>query len=455
MTKHRPSLDEDPPRWIERSLGRGPEDRAGDRLRGARPLALPAPSLRTARRAWERPRVLRRSLGFAAIVLIVGIGIGVAGASGAWLARAWKERVGAEDRLEVPRGSVAHLRRFGRWRAAVAGPAVAVVSNAESGVVRLEAGTLTLAADEGAASVEVAGERVLLERGAVATLAIDPAGRPETLVVEGHVQTSGAPVRRATERERAAAWQALAEAIAVDKAVDKARPDSNAPVAPSPVSSRTPATSEDAPRAPTRAVDEAVSAPAPRPAPARPAGPPTVDEPAEVLPAPVVAPALAGNADSETALLAGALAKLRHDGDAGAALALLDRDLARHPDGALVSEVTAVRVEALLARSEDAKALETLDTLPTPRVPLDRRLRALRGELRAKAGRCAEAKVDFSATLRTPPSDAVDERALRGRAACAALEHDAAALRADLDTYVRRFPDRPFAEEARRRLEVP
>ena len=173
------------------------------------------------------------------------------------------------------------------------------------------------------------------------------------------------------------------------------------------------------------------------------------------MPPPVAAPALAGSSDSETALLATALTKLRHDGDAGAALALLDRDLARHPDGALVSEVVAVRVEALLARGEKARALGTLDALPTPRVPLDRRLRALRGELRANAGRCAEAKGDFSATLRAPPSDAVDERALRGRAACAALEHDAAALRADLDTYVRQFPDRPFAEEARRRLEAP
>jgi hypothetical protein len=137
------------------------------------------------------------------------------------------------------------------------------------------------------------------------------------------------------------------------------------------------------------------------------------------------------------------------------ALALLERDLARHPDGPLVSEVVAVQIEAWLARGEDAKALETLDGLPRSRVPLDRRLRALRGELRAKAGRCGEATADFSETLRAPPSDAVDERVLRGRAACAALAHDEAALRADLDLYVRRFPERPFAGEARRRLETP
>ena len=90
MTKPRPPLDKDPPRWIERPLGRGPEDRAADRLRGARPLALPELSLGAARLAWGRPRVLRTSLAFAAIVLIVGVGIGVAGASGGWLARAWK-----------------------------------------------------------------------------------------------------------------------------------------------------------------------------------------------------------------------------------------------------------------------------------------------------------------------------------------------------------------------------
>ena len=304
--------------------------------------------------------------------------------------------------------------------------------------MRLEEGTLTMAADEGAASVEVAGERVRLERGAVATLALSAAGRPEAVVVEGQVQASGSPVRRATERERAMAWHAL----------DETRPDPDAPIAsPPPVPGPRFVPPEDAPPASSKSIDGPAAA-ATTPAPARARAPaPIVDEPVAVMPEPVSAPALAGNSDSEPALLAAALAKLRREGDAVAALALLERDLSRHPDGVLVPEIVAVEVEAWLARGEDTKALETLDALPTARVPLDRRLRALRGELRAKAGRCAEAKGDFSATLRAPPSDAVDERVLRGRAACAALAHDDAALRADLDTYVRRFPARPFAEE--------
>lgn len=176
---------------------------------------------------------------------------------------------------------------------------------------------------------------------------------------------------------------------------------------------------------------------------------------ADVAPAADEAPPPAERADSEAAALAAALTALRRQRDADAALVLVEQSLARHPDGALVPEMVAVRVEALLARGDAAQALAALDVLPTARVPLDRRLRVLRGELRANAGRCDEASVDFTATLRAVPTDAVDERSLHGRASCDAVAHDEATLRADLELYVRQFPDRPFAQEARRRLETP
>jgi hypothetical protein len=155
-----------------------------------------------------------------------------------------------------------------------------------------------------------------------------------------------------------------------------------------------------------------------------------------------------------SALLGQALVTLRRERDPGGALALLDQYLAEFPDGALVPEVTATRVEALLARGDAAAALRALDALPSPLAPLDRRLRALRGELRAQAGRCGEATRDFSEVLHAAPADAVDERALRGRAACAALAGDQPTLRRDLEAYVAAFPDRPFVAEARARLEA-
>lgn len=67
---------------------------------------------------------------------------------------------------------------------------------------------------------------------------------------------------------------------------------------------------------------------------------------------------------------------------------------------------------------------------PSPLAP------ALRGELCAKVGRCAEASRDFGEVLREIPDDSIDERALQR----------------NLDSYLEHFPDRPFAREAHARL---
>ena len=66
---------------------------------------------------------------------------------------------------------------------------------------------------------------------------------------------------------------------------------------------------------------------------------------------------------------------------------------------------------------------------------------ASRGELRADAGRCAEARADFDAVLSgDAPDDGVVERALYGRAACRERAGDREGARANLEAYLARFP---------------
>lgn len=84
--------------------------------------------------------------------------------------------------------------------------------------------------------------------------------------------------------------------------------------------------------------------------------------------------------------------------------------------GALAHEVLLVRVEALLALRRERDALQLLDGAPLHDGAAQRALLLTRGELRAMAGRCADAVADFDRVLTR--SDARDPRALRGRAAC-------------------------------------
>jgi hypothetical protein len=402
MTRVPPPLDEDPPRWADRSPGPLEEDRAGAHLRDARAYA---PTARAASHMWPlAPRSRSRSSWLpaarlavgVAVLLIVGAGLGVAAAAKGWLGFARREAPAPrEERLEVEAGGTARLHRAGRWRVALAGPGAATVVDAEVGTVRLSAGTLTVSSEGAPMAIEAGEGTYRLAPGATARVAVSSDGTAQ-------VVSPGA--------------EASAPAPAVE-------------VAPAPAP---------------------VEAPAPRRAPAFvPRPPPEVVEP--VAPAAAPAPPLAGNADSESAWLGRALKALRRDGDPGRALALLEQHAARFPASPLVAEVAAIRVEALLAGGDEAGALAVLDALAEP--ALGRRLQITRGELRANAARCAEASRDFSAVLRAVPSDTVDERALRGRAACAAHAHDDAALGRDLALYLERFPDAPFAVEASARLQ--
>jgi hypothetical protein len=219
-----------------------------------------------------------------------------------------------------------------------------------------------------------------------------------------------------------------------------------------------PATPRPEPRAapPVALATAAPVAPAPAaPAEAAPATEPRPAHPARraTRPTAAIAPPAEEPVVAESRLLASALRELRQQRDPAAALAALDDYERRFPAGALAPEAAAARVDALLALGRRAQALARLEALPLDRLPRGSELRALRGELRAGRGELGAALDDFSAVLAGPsPPPAVVERALYGRGSCRARLGDVTGARSDLGEVVRRFPNGPFAEPARRAL---
>jgi hypothetical protein len=132
---------------------------------------------------------------------------------------------------------------------------------------------------------------------------------------------------------------------------------------------------------------------------------------------------------------------------AEAALAALDDYDRRFPSGLLRVEARVARVEALLALARRAEALALLDVWEAGGPP--RRLRVARGELRAEAGRCADAMEDFDGALGIARADELGARALYGRASCALRTGDDAAAAAALASYLEVQPDGAHAAEAR------
>jgi hypothetical protein len=214
--------------------------------------------------------------------------------------------------------------------------------------------------------------------------------------------------------------------------------------------------------------------PTTEPTPASPESPRTAPPPA-VVPAPflarrqaaaVVAPSTRrATADVDPALthveavteahaLGDAVRRLRRDDDPRGTLAALDEHDARFPGGALAGEASLLRVEAELALGERAVALRLLDGLVLDGTARARELFVLRGELRAEAGRCAEAMADLArgAAARPGAADAIDERALFARASCASRLRRYADARRALEEYATRFPNGPHAAEAARIL---
>lgn len=153
----------------------------------------------------------------------------------------------------------------------------------------------------------------------------------------------------------------------------------------------------------------------------------------------------------EAGLLKAAVEKLRRDNDAKGAITLIESYRAQFPGGVLRPESDRLLVEALVTVGRRQSALALLDRMAfDPRA--ERELAVTRGELRGEVDRCEEARSDFDGVI-VDADDLVEQRALYGRATCAARLGDTRGARATLESYLARFPEGAFAAAARRQLE--
>jgi hypothetical protein len=106
----------------------------------------------------------------------------------------------------------------------------------------------------------------------------------------------------------------------------------------------------------------------------------------------------------------------RHDSPA--ALALLDLHERRYPAGHMRLETHVLRAELYLAQSRNGDALTVLDGLSLSGLPRERELQTVRGELRVRAGRCAEARTDLIAVLEKNLTDSLARRASQSLSHC-------------------------------------
>jgi hypothetical protein len=157
------------------------------------------------------------------------------------------------------------------------------------------------------------------------------------------------------------------------------------------------------------------------------------------------------DAATEAQLLAGALARLRGAHDPRGAVALLDQYAKAYPRGVLATEAQSARLEAALALDDRQTALKLLDGRASFAGRLGAEQLLTRAELRASAGRYADALADFDNVLVGAGAPAADaERALYGRAVTLGHLGRADRARADLVAYQQRFPGGKHAGEVAR-----
>jgi hypothetical protein len=133
-----------------------------------------------------------------------------------------------------------------------------------------------------------------------------------------------------------------------------------------------------------------------------------------------------------------AIRALRVEHAPDAALALLDRYAPILDKSAFRHEALLLRVEALFKLNRQPDVLRLLDATPLAGVAASRTLLLNRAELRAAAGRYADALADFDRVL--AQTDGREGRALLGRAKCRKQLGDETGARADRDRYRREFP---------------
>jgi hypothetical protein len=105
-----------------------------------------------------------------------------------------------------------------------------------------------------------------------------------------------------------------------------------------------------------------------------------------------------------------------HDGSA--TLSLLDVHERRYPSGYMRLESRMLRAEIYLMQGRESEALSILDTLSLAGIPRARELRTVRGELRIRAGRCAEGKRDLVDVLEKGLADSLAKRAAQAISHC-------------------------------------
>ena len=103
---------------------------------------------------------------------------------------------------------------------------------------------------------------------------------------------------------------------------------------------------------------------------------------------------------------------------ASTTLTLLDAHERRYPSGQMQLESRVLRAEIYLAQGREPEALSVLDTLSLAGLPRARELHAVRGELRIKAGRCAEGRRDLDEVLAKGVADSLAKRAVSAISHC-------------------------------------
>ena len=171
--------------------------------------------------------------------------------------------------------------------------------------------------------------------------------------------------------------------------------------------------------------------------------------PSQELATPVPSPA----PSQEIHALDHAIALLRRDHDAAAALAALDAYLDRYPRGVLHREARLARLDALLLLQRTDEALAVLEGLPLDSGRRSTELQVVRAELRARTD-CLRAEEDFRVALTHSPDAALLERILYGRGACRAKLGKASGAGEDLRRYLDRFPNGAHARWARQWLDT-
>jgi hypothetical protein len=135
--------------------------------------------------------------------------------------------------------------------------------------------------------------------------------------------------------------------------------------------------------------------------------------PQQVAPAITEDPALA-----ESQSFAAAIERWHKHRDSDGALGALDAHERRFPSGSLIVEARVLRAEILLSLGREQESLRLLDRVRLEGSPRARELFTVRGELRVKAGRCAEARADLDAVLREGANDGLSMRATQALGHC-------------------------------------